>query len=112
MTLQIVEVINDTDGTFRFTFSDSSGDIDLTATGITKVIVDYDGTDLDSTTATAGAIDYATEGADGIIVFKLGHESIPVGNYTCTIYIYDTIHPGSQEWPVQFQMNVLATKVG
>lgn len=113
----IVEVINGRDNKFGIKFSDDNGAIDLVAAGVSRVIVDYDGTDLDTDDAGVVAgdnIDWTTQGASGIIIFKLGTLAAPMtpGNYICSVIIFDATNTNGQEWKNIFQMNVSATKEG
>lgn len=102
------------DNTFKLTLSKGGVVVPLVSSNVTRVIVRYGpgATDFVDSDDEPSAFDWATNGENGEIEFDFGEltSPIPVGVYTCTLVVYDPLHPEGQVWFKLFNMDVRANQ--
>jgi hypothetical protein len=104
-----VKVFLTHDNVFKLEVSKGGTAVDLTAAGVTRVVVTSPSAEIDSD-VNASAFDFATEGDEGIIEFDFADLALGIGKQLCDLTIYDAAHAAGQVWEDAFEMTVKAAR--
>jgi len=94
MTIEYIHLTND--NAISLILKEDGSAVDLAST--TRVTLELDSV-IDSDAAGFGAgLEFDVTTGSGILVIRLGQETIVAGNYQAELIIYDSAHPNGLVW--------------